>query len=398
MTLSPSTRSASQQRLVARQASELKRVLFVLGLDPAGKFGSIEEQALTLSRSFSDRGGLFVPVFLRPLDSESANRYAEQGLAVESLDLRGFRIHTLMSFLKLIRNHHVELVHWNFYHPVFNPYLWLTSLFRPGVQHLYTDHISRLCEGSPTRPRGRIGRLLKGGLYSRYRSVLCVSDYVLGTLRELPWVRLKRIHHFVNTDRFRPDPEVRSQVRHSLGVGEEFVIIAVAHLIKEKGIDVAIRALASLAGEAVLWIVGEGPERGSLEAMARDLRVERRVRFLGPRSRVEPFFQSADCFVCPSRWAEAAGLVNLEAMSCGLPVVASHVGGIPEFVVPGETGFLCTPGDAQEFADRLRDLLDSGQLRRQFSHKARTVAEQRFAAAARIDDYFDVYCCHETAD
>ena len=72
--------------------------------------------------------------------------------------------------------------------------------------------------------------------------------------------------------------------------------------------------------------------------------------------------QGADCFVCPSLWAEAAGLVNLEAQSSGLPTVASNVGGIPEYVADGKTGFLFSPGNATELADRIRQLLSDAAL------------------------------------
>ena len=69
---------------------------------------------------------------------------------------------------------------------------------------------------------------------------------------------------------------------------------------------------------------------------------------------MEPLLQAADCAVCPSIWSEAAGLVNLEAQACGLPVIARRIGGIPELVEDGRTGFLFTPGDHRELAERLR--------------------------------------------
>src|SRR5262245_13327927 len=87
----------------SRAASDrLQRVLFAVRLDPAGKFGSIEEQILTLARSFRERGSLFLPVFLSPLDSDSASQYAQEGLAAENLDLARFRWPALRHLLGLI--------------------------------------------------------------------------------------------------------------------------------------------------------------------------------------------------------------------------------------------------------------------------------------------------------
>ena len=391
MTISPPVEAPPRQCVRGNRENGLKRVLFVLALDPAGKFGSMEEQVLTLSRAFHERSGLFLPVFLRPLDPESAARYAKEGLAVESLDLRRFRIGTLRRLLHLVRSHEIEVVHWNFYHPLFNGYLWWVSVLSPRVQHFYTDHISRPRDEPATRRGGRLKSLLKGALCSRYRKVLCISDYVLGRSRELPWIRPQCIYYFINTDRFRPDSAVRRDVRQALGVNDEFVVVAIAYLIKDKGIDVAVRAIAALPERVMLWVVGGGPELGNLQTLARSLGLERRLRFLGPRAQVEPFLQGADCFVCPSLWAEAAGLVNLEAMACGLPVVASRTGGIPELVRDEETGLLFTPGDDRELADRLSLLLNDDLLRQRMSHTARSIAVQRFSTQTRIQDYLEIY-------
>ncbi len=387
LTLEP-PRSDSQRRA---EAGRLERVLFVLNLDPAGKFGSIEEQTLTLARSFRERGSLFLPVFLRPLDAETANQYAQEGLAVEALDLVHFRPDTLRRLVGLIGRHRIEVVHWNFYQPVFNGYLWALTALKPGVKHYFTDHISRPATGSGPDSRGGLKLRLKRVLTSRYRKILCVSDYVLDQVRGVAGPRAERIHHFINTDRFRPDPSVRREVRQALSVGEEFVAVAVAYLIKDKGIDVAVRALGQLPECAVLWVVGAGPEQCNLQGLARDLGLGQRVRLLGPRRNVEPFLQAADCALCPSVWAEAAGLVNLEALACGLPVVASRIGGIPELIHDGRTGFLITPGDPGELADRVRRLHDDPDLRRRMGQEARSDAVARFSTQSRIEDYWKLY-------
>jgi glycosyltransferase involved in cell wall biosynthesis len=388
-------RSTAQRRT---EVGRLKRVLFVLRLDPAGKFGSIEEQALTLARSFRDRGSLFLPVFLRPLDSESARQYAQEGLGFEALDLSQFRLGALRHLIGLIRRHRIEVVHWNFYHLLFNGYLWALTTLKPGGEHYFTDHISRPATGPGPDSRGRLKSRLKRILAARYRKILCVSDYVLARVREAAGPQAERIPHFINTDRFRPDPSVRRAVRQALGVREEFVALVVAYLIKDKGIDVAIRALSELPQDVVLWVVGEGPEQGNLQALARDLSLGHRVQFLGPRRHVEPLMQAADCALCPSVWAEAAGLVNLEALGCGLPVVASRVGGIPEIIEDGRTGFLFTPGDPRGLADRISRLLGDEQTRQRMSQQARSVALERFSTQSQIDEYLNLYAAEARID
>jgi L-malate glycosyltransferase len=387
--LSLETPRSNEQR--STESGRLKRVLFVLSLDPAGKFGSIEEQVLTLARSFRERGALFLPVYLRRLDSESALQYAQEGLDVEALDLVRFRLGTLKILLGLIRRRRIEVVHWNFYHPLFNGYLWALAGLTPRTEHYFTDHISRSGSGLKTGGREGLKSRVKGALLARYRKVLCVSDYVLDQVPRAAGLRAERIHHFVNTDRFRPDPSVRGEVRRRLGVAEEFVAVTVAYLIKDKGIDVAARALAQLPNGVVLWIVGDGPERGNLEALVQGLGLAERVRFLGPMRNVEPLLQAADCALCPSIWAEAAGLVNLEALACGLPVVASRIGGIPEFVVDGRNGLLFTPGSHNELADRLGELHGAPELRQRMGKEARLDAVRRFSPHTQLENYLSLY-------
>src|SRR5262249_55845411 len=154
-------------------------------------------------------------------------------------------------------------------------------------------------------------RWLKSLLLRRYCRVICVSRHVQRGLEEQrTWSNLLSVPHFINTQRFRPDLQAREAVRGARGARSNFVLVAVGQLIPEKGMDVAIRALTLLPPEVVLWIVGEGPAAGELRKLSESLGVADRVELLGLQRDVGPFLQAADAFVCPSRWAEAAGLVN----------------------------------------------------------------------------------------
>ncbi len=234
--------------------------------------------------------------------------------------------------------------------------------------------------------------MLKWPLSLRYRKTFCISEYVRGELQRQHWPNLQVLYNFINTERFCPDPEpTATRCARSMGVGEEFVALTVAYLIKDKGVDVAVRALAELPENVVLWVVGHGPERGNLEALAQDLSLGRRVRFLGSPRNVVPFMQAADCFVCPSVWKEGAGAVNFEAMACGLPDIASRIGGIPEFVEDGRNGFLFTPGDHRELAERIRRLYDDPELRHRMGQEARSIVVERFSTQSLLAEHLGVY-------
>ncbi len=367
----------------------LRRVLFVCELEPR-KFGSVEEQAAILAAAFQARGGLFLPLFAAPPAPDVRKQYAAAGVEITWLDLRRFRPTTLFRLVSLITRRRIGIVHWNFSWPLTNAYVWALTVLTPWVRQYFTDHISRESEAAPGNP-GR-ARALKRLFLKRYARVVGVSRFVVQRIGEQGvWPAAECLLHFINTDRFAPDAETRAEVRGELGVREsQFVLLSTGYLIKAKGVDTAVRAL-HLLPEVALWVVGDGAELAALETLSRDLGVRQRVRFLGLQSRAEPFMQAADCFVCPSRWAEAAGLVNIEAQACGLPVVASRIGGIPEYVADGRTGLLFTPGNEQELARAVRRLLDDRDECRAMSRRAREWAVQQFSPAARLDDFLDLY-------
>ncbi len=134
--------------------------------------------------------------------------------------------------------------------------------------------------------------------------------------------------------------------------GDGRTLLAVARLEEQKGIDVLLEAFAVVAGEAGdcrLLVAGDGGDRQRLERRSQRLGLESRVRFLGWRTDVGRLMDEADVLVHPARW-EGFGLVLLEAMRAGLPVVATDVGAIPEVVKDGETGILVPPENPAAFA------------------------------------------------
>jgi glycosyltransferase involved in cell wall biosynthesis len=363
--------------------STTPRVLFAVVMDPSQKFGSLEEQMAFLARQFAEEGSLFLPLFICPSRPDQPTPLERAGVPIACLDIGRFHFQGLCGLLEVIKRHRIDIVHWNFAPPLANSYVWWLTMLRPKVKHYFTDHISRTAPKPP--PSGGLKWLVKRILLKRYAKVLCVSRFVFDCLEaEGAWSNLVCIKHFVNTDRFQPDPENRAEMRAKHNAGNSFVLLAVAHLIPEKGIDIVIRALTLLPECVVLWLVGGGPQADQLRDLARELGLERRIVFHGSQRHVEPFMQAADCLVCPSLWAEAAGLVNLEAQASGLPVVASRIGGIPEYVVDGQTGFLFPAGNVDELAERIQRLLTNPPLQRRFSQAACALAEEHFSPSAQL--------------
>jgi glycosyltransferase involved in cell wall biosynthesis len=135
-----------------------------------------------------------------------------------------------------------------------------------------------------------------------------------------------------------------------------------ANLVPRKGVDVLLEALARLEPAPRLWIAGDGPERGALEALAKQLGLAERVHFLGRCDDTGDLLAACDVFVMPSR-LEGLGVAALEAMAAGRPVVASRVGGLAGLVVHERTGLLVPSDDVASLADALRRVLDDAALR-----------------------------------
>jgi len=169
-------------------------------------------------------------------------------------------------------------------------------------------------------------------------------------------------------------------------------LVYVGRLAKVKGVDTLMKAfcLVSEYGEVHLDVFGSGSERENLEKLVRELGVDERVHFHGaiPQDEVYRAFAKADVAVVPSR-EEPFGLVVIEAMSVGTPVVASRVGGIPEILRDGVDGSLVPPEDPEALAAAIIRLLKDDALRLQMGRNARQRSLEEFQLSTRIPKVAD---------
>ncbi len=182
----------------------------------------------------------------------------------------------------------------------------------------------------------------------------------------------------------------RRPTRASLGVESEKLLLSLARLHERKGIDVLLRAVAKLPEPSRLWIAGDGPERASLEALARELGIAERVDFLGTRADAPDLLAACDVFVVPSR-LEGLGIAALEAMAAGRAVVASRVGGLAEAVVEGRTGLLVPADDADALARALARVLGDDELRAALGNAGPERVAEGFLAGQMVAAYESLY-------
>lgn len=171
------------------------------------------------------------------------------------------------------------------------------------------------------------------------------------------------------------------------------IILAVARMVPEKDHDTLIRAFGSVAGahpQAELWLVGAGPREEAIRQLAQQLVPAGRVRFLPGQADLRPLFHQANLLVLSSV-AEAMPNVVLEAMAAGLPVVATRVGGLPEMVVPGQTGWLVSPGDVAALAAALSQALEDPATRRALGRAGRERVLRDFSLEQMGRRYTEVF-------
>jgi N-acetyl-alpha-D-glucosaminyl L-malate synthase BshA len=190
---------------------------------------------------------------------------------------------------------------------------------------------------------------------------------------------IRVISNFVNCDTYQPQPERRPQQK---------TLLHISNFRAVKRVTDCVRILGEVRREvdAHLWMAGDGPERGPAERLARELALERHITFLGKQDHVERLIPQAHVLLLPSEM-ESFGLVALEAMACGVPPVATRVGGVPELVTHGADGFLEGVGDVAAQARRVIELLSNPQLFARISGAARTTAQTRFCASMVIPLY-----------
>jgi glycosyltransferase involved in cell wall biosynthesis len=234
--------------------------------------------------------------------------------------------------------------------------------------------------------------------------VIAVSEHVadqavdLGVQRN----RVRVIRSGVDTERFRPRDRLRARERLNVAEATPLVLF-VGNLEPRKQVDVLVRAIARVRRHlslppVELLVVGSGESAGIEDQTARlrqltaDLGLGDSVRFLGrvDESRLQDCYAAADVFALASS-SEAQGIVALEAMACGLPVVSTAVGGLLATIADGETGFLVPPGDADSLAERLLELLTDARRRQAMGAAARGAVARNFAWPRAIDDTVAVY-------
>jgi glycosyltransferase involved in cell wall biosynthesis len=270
------------------------------------------------------------------------------------------------------------------------------EFFRGGLQRL------RLAPGDPgvRHLLGARNRVLR-----RADAFVAISAEIERELLAagVPTARVHRIPNGVDTDLFRPATRrERAAIRGSLGLPAEGCWVTfTGRLVAYKGLPLLLRVwreIAAVVPEARLLLVGEGSGdiancEAELRAFVTDHGLADRVSFTGPVRDVHRFLQASDVFAFPTE-NEAFGLSLVEAMACGLPCVASPVGGVPDIVSDGRDGLLVADANARAWRDTLLWMLRDADRRRALGEAARRTAVQRFSVDSVAAAYAKLLDAH----
>jgi len=359
----------------------------ILLLDSALHFGGAENVIAELCRGL-DRDRFEVYVGHTRKRGRLGQMLADEGFAVVDLaatgqpgrDFRGpWRLR------RFIKSHGISLVHSHDLASMVDSALCRMSM--PSLQHVNTFHFGNYPHAS------RRHHLLEKYLSRAATGLVAVGQVQKAQLAGcygLPDNRLTVIRNGVSDVRAGASRHLEAKVRGSGRV----VIGTIGALIEQKGMFDLLEVAARLKAEALnfRWVVaGSGALRAALDERAREMGLERHVEFLGwvdhaPVS-VLPWI---DVFVQTSRW-EAMSMVVLEAMSCGLPIVATTVGENPLVIEDTVNGYLVPTHGIIQMVERLRVLVTSDSLRLQVGSRARQDWEQRYTAALMCRRYEDLY-------
>jgi glycosyltransferase involved in cell wall biosynthesis len=315
---------------------------------------------------------------------------------VSSFHLRcGGRLGLPLAVLRLtrmLRREQIDVVHGHLFEPGLVG-LVAASLARTPIRVLtrhYSDYHTRIYRDWHVRA-DRLSTWLS-------HQVVAVSQHTAEHLQQVegaPAAKVRVVYNGIDFDRVNPSrPDARTRVRAAEGLADTHVILAAGRLHPEKGYEFLLDAVRILKTKLkhpfVLLIAGDGPFEMQYRERTRRLGCERLVRFMGFRKDLPELMLASDVFVLPSL-AEAFGLVLVEALYLGVPVVATRVGGIPEIVDHGSDGVLVPPADSTALAAAVMDLLSNDVDRRRLAGAGRAKVIERFSFQRMVRAYEALY-------
>lgn len=290
----------------------------------------------------------------------------------------------------IYRKYKFDIIHAHVAYP--DGYVGLKLKHKYKVPLVVTIHGLDVCSCAPHKPTIERNSRLRKTIIQVFEG----ANKVIGVSSKVRDIILK---YYSNADKvvFVNNGVSAINMSKNNGVSEnqKIKIISVGYLNIRKGHEYVIRALVGLKNEGFDFeylIVGDGENRWFLENLTKKLMVEDKVKFVGRKnqSEVYSYLNESDIFCLPS-WDEAFGVVYIEAMSVGLPVIACKGQGIEDVITDGITGLLAKPKDTASVEDALRKLIRNPRLRHEIGQQAKELILSKFTWSANVKRYIEIY-------
>ncbi len=367
--------------------------IFILSTDLVG--GGAEAQAVSLATGLKSRGWE-VDIASMVEAAPCPIPLIQAGIEMRCLHMRPGRPdpRVLPSLIALLRRNRPHIVHSHMVHAnllarairrVLPAHALICTLHNVNMSGIHHDH-GRVFEAMHrwTDPLADMTTAI----------CQCAADQCVRA-KAVPPHKIRVMPNGVDMSMFRPDPEARERVRRDLGVGEKFAWLAAGRFEFQKDYDNMLRAFATLSederAQTILLVSGTGSLERQTMGLAEELRIAGDVRFLGRRADMPDLLNAADAFVMSSAF-EGSPMALLEAAATGIPIVATAVGGIPEIVVDGRTGFLSEPRNPPALGERMRLMMSlPGPERRAMGRAGKTHIEATHGIETVVDRWEDLY-------
>ena len=362
-------------------------------LDSAPRtWSSLEDHHLRLCQALRAQNSKPVLVFAKKLPPEIEDRFTQGGVTVAAINYEDGFGHYSSELRKLIEQHSIERVHIAFF-DYFRAVAWLARL--QGMKSL----VYEMGNGGLFRATSWKRELL----YLRNRlmtaplvRIIAISDYIKGQLVAAGVPEEKIVVRYLGIDnqRFRPDASAREAWARKLSIpSEELILSTVSYLRPIKNPQIIVEACGLLAQRSLrahLIVAGDGEMLDELKQLSQRLGIADRVHWLGLVPDPVSLLQASDLFLLATV-GEAFGLALAEAMACGVPIVGSRAGAIPEVIKDGETGLLVNPMEPAALADGIEKLGRDHVLRKLMAQQAITRVATHFTLERAVDETLRIY-------
>ena len=355
-------------------------------------FGGAETQVVRLATELKMRGWtVCVVCMVKP--TAYMSQLEAQHIPVHSLDMqRGVAdVRAIFRLASLIREFRPDIVHCHMFHA--NLLGRITRLFCRMPALVSTAHNFRETseQDGPTWHKELLYRITDP--LADKTTIICNAAFERYVrVGAVPRRKFQMIPNGIDTDHFTPSENRRKMAREALGIGSEFVWLAVGRLVKQKDYPTLFRALELVKHQQfVVLLAGNGPLEKQLREECKNRGLEGRVRFCGAREDILDLYNAADAFVMSSEF-EGLSAALLEAASTGLPAVVTDVGGNADVVIDEMTGYVVPPAAPKQLATAIDQLMALSPERLQtMGDAARQYCHEQFRIAAVMDKWLDLY-------